>query len=75
MSDPRPLTRQDLAKFLPDQRSIKAFEQLFSLVPSQIDTVDTDAGTALAASAQASGIAQRGLQIAKSNQVLLWLST
>lgn len=75
MSDPRPLTRQDLAKFLPDQRSIKAFEQLFSLVPSQIDTVDTDAGTALAASAKVSGIAQSGLQIAKSNQVLLWLST
>jgi hypothetical protein len=74
MSNPRPLTRQDLAKFLPDQRAIKAFEELFRLVPEQLDVVDTDAGTALAASASASAMAQRGIQISRSNQVLLWLS-
>ena len=37
MTDPRPLTRADLAKFLPDQRAIRAFEKLFDLIPSDIE--------------------------------------
>ena len=40
MADPRPLTREDLAKFLPDQRSIRAFEKLFSLIPDDLSTLD-----------------------------------
>ena len=36
MVDPRAPTRQDLAKFLPDQRSIRAFEKLFELVPNEL---------------------------------------
>ena len=36
MANPRPLTRDELAKFLPDQRSIRAFEQLFAIVPGDI---------------------------------------
>ena len=35
MADPRPLTRSELAKFLPDQRAIRAFEKLFDLVPDE----------------------------------------
>ncbi len=34
MADPRPITREELAKFLPNQRAIRAFEKLFDLVPS-----------------------------------------
>ena len=36
--------RNDLAKFLPDQRLIRAFEQLFEYVPASIDanTIDSD---------------------------------
>lgn len=37
MTDPRPLTRADLAKFLPDQRAIRAFEKLFDIIPSDIE--------------------------------------
>lgn len=55
MANPRPLTRAALAKFLPDQRSIRAFEQLFDLIPedlltllSAIDEVGIDAVTAAA---------------------------
>ena len=35
--------RNDLAKFLPDQRLIRAFEQLFEYVPASIDanTIDS----------------------------------
>lgn len=36
MVDPRPLTRGELSRFLPDQRSIRAFEKLFDIVPSEI---------------------------------------
>ena len=40
MTTIRPLTREDLAKFLPDQRSIKAFEQLFRVVPDDLATLE-----------------------------------
>ena len=36
MANPRPLTREELAKFLPDQRSIRAFEQLFEIIPGDL---------------------------------------
>lgn len=36
MADPRSPTRSDLAKFLPDQRTIRAFEKLFELVPDDL---------------------------------------
>lgn len=37
MTYPRPLTRAELAKFLPDQRAIRAFEKLFDLTPSDLE--------------------------------------
>lgn len=40
MADPRPLTREELARFLPDQRSIRAFEKLFSLIPDDLVTLE-----------------------------------
>jgi len=36
MEGPNRLLRAELAKFLPSQRAIRAFEQLFDIVPSQI---------------------------------------
>ncbi len=39
MSDPKPLTRKELAEFLPSQRAIKAFEKLFDLVPSSFESL------------------------------------
>lgn len=46
MAGPKSLTRDDLAKFLPDQRSIRAFEQLFDAVPSDIIDLVLNAGIA-----------------------------
>lgn len=40
MTNPRPLSRQELARFLPDQRSIRAFEQLFDAIPSDLTELD-----------------------------------
>ena len=37
MTGPNKITRNELAQFLPSQRAIRAFEQLFDLVPSSID--------------------------------------
>lgn len=74
MSSPSPLTRNELAEFLPSQRAIKAFESLFDLIPASLDIIDGSAATALASSAQANGMAQQSLRIAKSSQVLTWLS-
>ena len=41
MNDPRRLLRSELAEFLPSQRAIRAFEQLFDVVPSSISTNTT----------------------------------
>lgn len=38
-NDPRPPTREDLAKFLPNKRTIRAFEKLFELVPNEIISI------------------------------------
>lgn len=39
MADPRPLTRDELAKFLPNQRAIRAFEKLFDLIPNDLESL------------------------------------
>jgi len=39
MADPRPLTRQELAEFLPSQRAIRAFEKLFDLIPPELEDI------------------------------------
>jgi hypothetical protein len=38
MEGPFKITRNELAQFLPSQRAIRAFEQLFDLVPSSLDS-------------------------------------
>lgn len=40
MADPRPPTREDLAQFLPNQRAIRAFEKLFDLIPSALESLE-----------------------------------
>ena len=37
MSEPKPLTRKELAEFLPSQRAIRAFEKSFEIIPQSID--------------------------------------
>ena len=59
MADPKAPTRAELAKFLPDQRTIRAFEELFNIVPSGIEDVGLAAGTALATAQQALGLWSR----------------
>lgn len=57
MADPRSPTRADLAKFLPDQRTIRAFEKLFELIPDEyaalIEQAMLEAGSAAASANQA----------------------
>lgn len=55
MNGPYKITRNELAQFLPSQRAIRAFEQLFDLVPSSIDenTVLIEQASINAASADA----------------------
>jgi hypothetical protein len=38
MNGPNKITRNELAQFLPSQRAIRAFEQLFDLIPSSLDS-------------------------------------
>lgn len=66
ISDPVNLTRNELAKFLPSQRAIRAFEQLFGLIPSELNSILTrvdaasiDANTAAASAHQAIGAISR----------------
>ena len=58
MADPKSLTRKELAKFLPDQRSIRAFEQLFDVVPSEILEVVLSAGIADSKATNAIAVAE-----------------
>lgn len=44
MSNPRPLTRKELAEFLPSLRAIKAFEQLLDIVGNS-GNLDIGSGT------------------------------
>lgn len=39
-NDPRPLTRKELAAFLPNQRAIRAFERLFDIIPPDINDIN-----------------------------------
>jgi hypothetical protein len=66
MTDPRPLTREELARFLPNQRAIRAFEELFRLIPEELDASATvseeiaiEAATAGAASNEALALLER----------------
>jgi hypothetical protein len=63
MTDPRPLTRNELAEFLPNQRAIRAFEKLFDLIPDELTSTtvqtDTAALTAAAARAEATRLKER----------------
>ena len=74
MADPRPITREELARFLPSQRAIRAFEKLFDLIPSDLESLtksieeaNIDAGTALATGQHANA------QLAKDKELLLRL--
>lgn len=40
-NDPRPLTRAELAEFLPTQRAIRAFEKLFDIIPPDLIEINT----------------------------------
>lgn len=60
MADPKPLTRNELAEFLPSQRAIRAFEKLFALftddpesLTTRIQEVAVDAGSAASKAQQA----------------------
>lgn len=53
MSDPKPLTRKELAEFLPSQRAIKAFEKLFSLVPASFEDLEIGVNDASGKATQA----------------------
>ena len=79
---PRVPTRDDLRRFLPDQRSIVAFEQLFKSVPENLQDVtelilevSIAAEDAAARATEAVGQAEVALRRAKSNGVLVWLTT
>lgn len=63
MADPRPLTRKELAEFLPNQRAIRAFEKLFDLIPADLIELlaQIDATFNLASLAQASANRNLGL--------------
>lgn len=79
VDDPRPPTRKELARFLPDQRTIKAFEKLFELVPDgyskQFEDTLNSAITANTNATQALDEIIKTSRRMKSNEVLLWLTT
>tara|TARA_R110002126_G_scaffold37750_3_gene113485 strand:- start:850 stop:1077 length:228 start_codon:yes stop_codon:yes gene_type:complete len=74
MPNPRPLTRKELSQFLPDERSIKAFEELFNLIPSEIIEIDIESGSSDAKAVQSEAIGSEALRLIKGANVLLWLS-
>lgn len=41
IDDPRPLTRKELASFLPNMRAVRAFEKLFEIIPPDINDLNT----------------------------------
>lgn len=38
--DPKSLTRKEFQEFLPSQRAVRAFEQLFKVVPGELNTLE-----------------------------------
>jgi len=71
MADPRPLTREELAMFLPNLRAIRAFEKLFDLIPSEIETAQENSSDYKSDSSL--GMTINNEIKSKSNQVLIWL--
>ena len=74
MANPRPLTREELAKFLPDQRSIRAFEQLFAIIPGDliilIQLIEDVGIEAVSAMARAESNSAALLRIAEALELL-----
>jgi hypothetical protein len=61
MEGPNKLLRSELAAFLPSQRAIRAFEQLFDVIPSQLDTTTSSSEDASINAANADSRAQQAL--------------
>lgn len=70
MADPRPPTRKELAKFLPDQRTIRAFEQLFKLIPDDLERIDEAMNEAVNASSKANDNASKLTRIIEMLELL-----
>lgn len=62
-SRPQPPTRRELAAFIPDPRTLRAFEQLFEAVPGDISALQAliDAVTATAQDAGETATAARSV--------------
>lgn len=74
MSNPKAPTRQELSRFLPDHRLVRAFEELFRIIPSSTADLSINIGTAIAKVNQANAMSQQNLENIKGVKVLLWLS-
>ena len=61
MANPRPLNRSELAKFLPDQRAVRAFEQLFDLIPEELLTLLAEVNEAKLSAGNATSSANEAL--------------
>lgn len=62
MSDPKPLTRKELSEFLPSLRAVRAFEQLFDVVPGEINA-QSDINEVLLTSAHSNSSASNRLEV------------
>lgn len=74
MSDPKPLNRVELARIFKDQRAIRAFEQLFELIPSQLEVTTSEIADSTSKANQNTGDINRTINELRSAKVLLWLS-
>lgn len=75
MPDPKPLTRKELSTFLPDQRAVRAFEELFNIVPSEVESNTSELIGLSSKTAESNAMAAEAIQIALFSNTLLWLST
>ena len=57
-TDPRKPLRKDLSSFLPNQRLVRAFEELFELVPDGMENTATEALSAVLSAAVAEATAR-----------------
>jgi hypothetical protein len=67
-------TREQFSIFLKDQRTIRAFEELFNRVNTEVATIGEDTLSADAKANQAIGTGIDNEIRSKSNEVLLWLT-
>jgi hypothetical protein len=67
-------TREQFAIFLKDQRTIRAFEELFNKVNTEVATIGEDTLSADTKANQAIGTGIDNEIRSKSNEVLLWLT-